>query len=132
MEGHVKALGVLHIAFGAFGVIGALVVLLIFGGAAAIVDMNAPQHDADIAVPIIGIAGGVIALLVLVVSVPGIVVGAGLYGLRPWARIPGIIISALDALNVPIGTAIGIYGLWVLLHNQTEPLFRPRQALAFR
>ena len=40
MEGHVKALGILHIVFGALGVIGALVVLLIFGGAAAIVDMT--------------------------------------------------------------------------------------------
>jgi hypothetical protein len=132
MEGHVKTLGVLHIAFGALGVIGALVVLLIFGGAAALVNMNAPELDAEIAASIIGIAGGAIALLVLVLSVPGIIVGAGLYGLRPWARIFGVVISALDVLNVPIGTAIGIYGLWVLLHNQTEPLFRPRPAVAFR
>jgi len=132
MEGHVKALGILHIALGVLGVIGALVVLLIFGGAAAIVNMNAPEHDAEIAVPVIGVVGGAIALLVFVLSVPGIIVGAGLYGLRPWARILGIIISALDILQVPIGTAIGIYGLWVLLHNQTEPLFRPRPAVAFR
>ena len=132
MEGHVKALGILHIAFGVLGVMGALVVLLIFGGAAAVVGMTAPERDAEIAVPIIGIAGGAIAFLVFVVSVPGIVVGVGLYGLRPWARVLGIIISALDILQVPIGTAIGIYGLWVLLHNQTEPLFRPRPAVAFR
>ena len=132
MEGHVKALGILHIALGALGVLGALVVLLIFGGAAAIVNMNAPEHDAEIAVPIIGIAGGAIAFLVFVVSVPGIVVGVGLYGLRPWARVLGIIISALDILQVPIGTAIGIYGLWVLPHNRTEPLFRRRPAAAFR
>ena len=119
MEGHVKTLGILHIAFGALGVVGALVVLLIFGGAAALVNMNAPELDAEIAASIIGIAGGAIALLVLVLSVPGIIVGVGLYGLRPWARIFGVVISALDIVNVPIGTAIGIYGLWVLLHNQT-------------
>lgn len=132
MEGHVKALGVLHIVLGAFGVIAAAVVLLLFGGIVAIVDYNAPRGDADVAVPILGIVGGLIALLVFVLSVPGIIVGIGLYGLRPWSRILGIVLSALDILNVPIGTAIGVYGLWVLLHNQTEPLFRPHPAAAFR
>jgi len=132
MEGHVKALGILHIVFGALGVIGALVVLLIFGGAAAIVDMNADRHDADIAVPIIGTVGGAIAILIFVLSVPGIIVGVGLYGLQPWSRILGIVLSALDLVHVPIGTAIGIYGLWVLLHSETERLFQPRHAVAFR
>lgn len=94
MEGHVKAVGILHIALGVLGVIGALVVLLIFGGAAALVGLTAPERDAGIAVPIIGVAGGAIALLILLLSVPGIVVGVGLYGLRPWARILGIVISA--------------------------------------
>jgi hypothetical protein len=132
VEGHVKALGVLHIVMGVFGVIAAAAMLLLFGGIAAIVDYNAPRADADVAVPILGIVGGLIALLVFVLSVPGIIVGIGLYGLRPWSRILGIVLSALDILNVPIGTAIGVYGLWVLLHNQTEPLFRPRPAAAFR
>ncbi len=130
MESHVKALGVLHIVMGAMGVIGAVVVLLLFGGIAAIVDGNAPHGDAEIAVPILGAVGGLIALLVFVLSVPGIVVGIGLFGLRPWARILGIILSALNLMNVPIGTAVGAYGLWVLLNNQTEPLFRAREAMA--
>ena len=119
MEGHVKTVGILHIALGALGVIGALVVVLIFGGAAALVDFNAPEHEARIAVPIIGVAGGAIAIFILVLSVPGIVVGIGLYGLRPWARTFGILISALDLVNVPLGTALGIYSLWVLMHSQT-------------
>ncbi len=132
MEGHVKALGVLHIVLGAFGIIAAASMPLLFDGIAAIVDSAAPRGDADIAVPFLGVVGRLIAVLVLVLSVLGIIVGIGLYGLRPWSRIPGIVLSALDILNVPIGTAVGVYGLWVLLHNQTAPLFRPRLAPAFR
>lgn len=124
MDGHVRALGILHIALGALGVLGALVVLLIFGGIAAIVNFNAPWHDARVAVPILSVVGGAIALLILVLSIPGIIVGFGLYGFRSWARILGIVLSALNLLNVPIGTAVGVYGLWVLLNPQTEPLFR--------
>ena len=115
----------MHIVFGALGLFGALVVLLIFGGAAGIVGIANP-HDAEawrIAIPIIGVVGTAIAVLVLVLSLPGLIAGFGLLRLRPWARILTIVLSALNLLNVPIGTALGIYGLWVLLQAETEQLF---------
>lgn len=125
MRDHVRILGYLHIVFGALGLFGALIVMLIFGGAAGIVGLADP-HDADawhIAIPIIGIVGTAITMLVLALSIPGLVAGVGLLRLRPWARILTIVLSALNLLNVPIGTALGIYGLWVLLQAETERLF---------
>jgi hypothetical protein len=35
-----------------------------------------------------------------------------------------IILSALHLFNVPFGTALGVYGFWVLLSPETEALFR--------
>jgi hypothetical protein len=35
-----------------------------------------------------------------------------------------IVLSAIELLHVPFGTALGIYGLWVLLSPPTEELFR--------
>jgi len=35
-----------------------------------------------------------------------------------------IILSVIHLLSIPFGTALGIYGLWVLLQRETEPLFR--------
>jgi hypothetical protein len=35
-----------------------------------------------------------------------------------------IILSVIHLFSVPFGTALGIYGLWVLLQQETEPLFR--------
>ena len=64
--------------------------------------------------------------MVVVLSLPGIIAGIGLLKLQPWARILAIVISALDLLNVPIGTALGVYGLWVLLQAETERLFAQR------
>ncbi len=127
MRDHVRILGYLHIVFGALGLFGALVVLLIFGGAAGIVGMTNP-NDAEawhIAIPIIGVVGTAIAVLVLLLSLPGLIAGFGLLKLRPWARILTIVLSALNLLNVPFGTALGIYGLWVLLQAETERLFVP-------
>jgi len=130
MRDHVRVLAYLHIVFGSLGILAGLVVLLVFGGAAGIVGMANP-NDPDvrhIAIPIIGIVGLGICALVTLLSVPGIIAGAGLLKFRPWARTLTIVLSALDLLHVPLGTALGIYGLWVLLKPETELLFRPTYA----
>jgi hypothetical protein len=125
MRDHVRILAYLHIVLGSLGVIAALVVLLVFGGIAGIVGAANP-HDPGawhIAIPVLGIVGAAICGLVLLLSIPGIITGIGLLKLRPWARILGIVLSALNLLHVPLGTALGIYGLWVLLKPETERLF---------
>ena len=61
--------------------------------------------------------------LITLLSVPGLAVGIGLVKFKEWARILGLVLSALNLLNVPFGTILGGYGLWVLLNKETEPLF---------
>ena len=99
---------------------------MIFGGAAGIVGIVAQEEpDARIAVPILGAVGLGLFLFLLVLSAPGIIAGVGLLQLRPWARIVTVILSALNLMNIPIGTLVGAYGLWVMLSLETEKLFRP-------
>ena len=125
MQTHVKVLAVLHIVFGALGVLLGLGVFLVFGGVAGIVHMD---HDPDAAlvVPMLGAIGGFVLIILLVLSVPGIVAGVGLLSYQPWARILTIILSILDLINIPLGTALGIYGLWVLLSTEGARLFDGR------
>jgi hypothetical protein len=122
MATHVKVLAMIHIVFGALGVIGAIAILAIFGGIAGLVGSTGEPGSAA-AAPLLGGIGGLIAVVVAVVSLPGLITGIGLLNFRPWARIVGIILSAIHLINVPFGTALGIYGLWVLLNRDTEPLF---------
>jgi hypothetical protein len=129
MESHVRILAIIRIVLGALGLVGALVILLVFGGAAGIVGTLGVAEDPEaiMAVPIIGIIGTLIIGLLLVISLPSLIAGIGLLNYRPWARILTIVLSVLDLLNVPFGTAAGVYGLWVLLSHETEPLFRQPQ-----
>ena len=103
----------------------AIFVLVLLGGAAGIVGMLAQQEpEAAVAAPILGVvAVGVFGLIALL-SIPGLAVGIGLVKFKEWARILGLVLSALNLLNVPFGTILGGYGLWVLLNKETEPLFR--------
>lgn len=123
METHVRVLGILHVVFGVLGILGALFLLLVFGGAAAIVGVSGAE-EARTAVPILGVVGAVLGCIVLVVSLPGLIAGIGVLRHREWARILMLVVSVVDLLNVPLGTALGVYGLWTLLQAETIALFR--------
>src|SRR5262245_46500846 len=123
MRQHVRTLGLLNIVWGSIGLLGAFVVLLVFGGAAGILHVvGANEPDARFALPIVGLVGGFCFLVILLVSLPAVIAGIGLLQSASWARTLGIIVSALHILNVPFGTALGIYGLWVLLKDEREEL----------
>lgn len=123
MDTHVKVLGVLYIALSALGLVAALFALVTIGGAATITGVAADPEDAALAVPILGIVGMGITVFLLALSLPGLFAGWGLLQYKPWARILGLVLSALNLINVPFGTILGAYGLWVLLNKDTERLF---------
>ena len=50
----------------------------------------------------------------------GIVAGWGLLERQSWARVLAIILGFLSLLHPPLGTALGIYTLWVLLPSESE------------
>jgi hypothetical protein len=123
MQSHVKILGILHIVFGAMGILIGLGLLVLFGGIAGVVGMNAGSDDAAVAVPILGGIGGLIFLFTALLSIPGIIAGIGLLSFRPWARILAIVISILSLVQIPFGTALGFYGIWVLFSRDGQALF---------
>jgi hypothetical protein len=131
MDTHVKVLGVLQIVFGALGLLCAVLLVFIFGGAAGIVGASG-DPEASIAIPIIGITGMALVGFLTVLSLPGVIVGIGLLKRQSWARIGGIVISILALIMIPFGTVVGAYGLWVLLSKETERLFAPNPAEAAR
>ena len=125
MKQHVSILGILYIAFGALGLLAAVAILVLLGGAAGVVGMMADQEpDAAAAAPILGVLAVVLFGLISLLSIPGLAVGIGLMKFKEWARILGLILCALNLLNFPFGTALGGYGLWVLLNKETEALFK--------
>jgi hypothetical protein len=122
METHVKVLGALQIAMASLGLLAAFILMVVFVGSASAVSISG-DPDAHIALPILGITGTALVAFLVVLSLPGIIVGIGLLRLRPWARILGIVLSAFSLLMIPVGTLVGVYGLWVLLSKDTERLF---------
>ncbi|MBM3812903.1 MAG: hypothetical protein FJW20_14865 [Acidimicrobiia bacterium] len=80
-----------------------------------------------IAGPILVGIGGLICLIMTILSLPRLIAGIGLLQHRGWARILTIVISVLGLLDFPFGTALGVYGLWVLLSPEGTALFEQQQ-----
>jgi hypothetical protein len=123
MREHVKIVAILNIVLGSLGACAGIVILILGGSIAAYVGQYVADQDATAAAPIIAAIAVALAIFFFLLSLPSIIGGWGLLHFRPWARILMIIISAINLLHVPIGTAVGIYGLWVLLSEEGHRLF---------
>ncbi|HUJ50993.1 MAG TPA: hypothetical protein VLW25_12370 [Bryobacteraceae bacterium] len=129
MAQHVKILGVLHIIYAGLVVLIGIVVLVVMGGIAGIISTTDTSPDSQVAPPILTLIGIGVFCLLLVLSLPGIIGGFGLMQFKAWARILVIVLSVFELISIPFGTALGIYGLWVLLNRDAERLFETRPPL---
>jgi len=120
MKKHVTIVGVLHIVFGALKVIAAISLFFVFNFAQSFV------ADVEVATTVITIIKTLLPVLIGLGGILGLVGGVGLFSYQQWARILVIIVSALNCLNIPIGTAKGVYSIWALLQDDTIQLFNKK------
>ena len=115
MREHVTVVGALHIGLGALGILAAIIVLASTIGPGLLV----LSLEGDAApLTILTIIGGIVAVFLIIISLPGIIGGIGLLRFRPWSRILVLIVAVLNLLNIPIGTILGIYSIWVLMQAE--------------
>ena len=113
---HVRLLGILWIAMSAFHLIPGLFLLSIFDRGFGFLPPTVPYF-------VHGILQAV-GWFLLAGSLLGVIAGWGLLDRQPWARLLTIVLAFLHLLNMPFGTALGIYTLWVLLPAQSEHEYR--------
>jgi uncharacterized membrane protein (DUF2068 family) len=61
-----------------------------------------------------------IGVLFLASAALGFLTGWGLLKRQPWARMLAIVFGCFSLFDVPFGTALGVYTLWVLLPAESE------------
>lgn len=116
LEQHVTVLGWLHI--------GSNILLLIIGGFVffLLTTIGVISGDQE-ATAILGTVGTFIGLLMAALAIPGMIAGWGLLKRKSWGRVLGIIVGIFSLMNFPLGTAIGVYTLYVLLQEEAPAYF---------
>ena len=122
MEKHVTLVGALHIGYSAFQLVMALIGFIFIVGGGLIGGFISQE---EIVFAVTFVVGAIICLWILMVSLPSIIGGIALLRYKPWGRYMVLVLSVLALFNIPLGTAIGAYSIWVLVQDETAKLFGP-------
>ena len=120
MKKHVTAVGAIHIGFGILGLIAAFIVLVVLIGSGLLV--LSIEGD-ELPLTILASVAVFVTIFLAILSVPELIGGLGILNYKNWARYLVIVVSVLNLFNIPVGTAVGIYSIWVLMQDETETLF---------
>ena len=117
VQEHVRLVGILWLALSAFNALAGLVLLIV---ATELIPHLAAENGPDFPANFLTTLLGVIGVAVLVKAVAGFAAGYGLLQRETWARMLTLVLSFLALFNFPLGTALGIYSLWVLFPAESE------------
>lgn len=115
MKEHVTILAALHIAHSIIGILIGVIIMFFLTGAGII------SCDPD-ALAITSAMAVFISSIILMFSIPGLVGGIGLLKRKSWARYIVLIVGCVKLFEIPIGTALGVYTIWVLTNEETVSL----------
>jgi len=124
MEKHINIVAALQIGLSIFNLLIAFLIFTVLKLVGGFVD------DAN-GVTILSLIADILAIVFIVISVPGILAGMGLYKRKEWARILTLILSIVEIFSFPFGTAIGIYSIWALIQPETIAAFSQTEEIKY-
>jgi len=119
VQEHVHLLGILWLAVSALTAVGGLFLLLL-GGTLFPHLREMTQVPPDVPVGFLTSLFTTLGILVLAKAAFGFITGWGLLHREPWARVVSLVLAFIALFNVPFGTAIGVYTMWVMLPSQSQ------------
>lgn len=111
MNTHVKIVGILHIVYGLLLVGLALTIFFGLGIAGTLALTQGEQGAATL----LGVLGTGLSGLFGILSLPNIIGGWALLAGKGWGRILVLVLGFIHLIDIPIGTALGFYTIWVLM-----------------
>ena len=131
MENHIKLVAILNIVYRSLTLIGAIFLAAIaiwFTDIYAFLVESCTINPHEIPLGLLNIVPIILSLIavwMVIVSLAGIIGGIGVLNRKEWGRIVLLVVSFFNLIRVPLGTVLGVYGIWVLLNKETIQLFTP-------
>ena len=111
VQNHVRLLGLFWLAFSAFNTVGAVILYVIAN------TLLAHRGQGAFLQPLLS----VVAIFLFAKAAIGFIAGWGLLQHEKWARILTLVLGFISLFtNIPFGTALGVYTMWVLLSSESE------------
>lgn len=125
LDSHKRVLGIIYIITGSLALLSIFIVQAILN---IVFSFAMPQADAEeqriieFVTTLVSILPWILAIFY---GIPSIIAGWGLMTKQSWATVLALVVGILKLLNVPIGTAIGAYAIWVYAEDQRLSRLQP-------
>jgi hypothetical protein len=119
VQQHLHLLAILWFAFSALNALGGIF-LVILGSTLFPHLREMKDVPPDMPIGFLSALVSTIGILILAKAAVGFIAGRGLLHCDGWGRIIALVLAFISLFNIPFGTAIGIYTLWVLLPGQSQ------------
>jgi len=116
MDSHKRILGIVYIVTGILLLFGMMLVSLFFSMFIPWI-ADAAGDDQWVFTWLVPFIRFIALFVCLVIALPSLIAGWGLLNNRSWAMTLALIVGCLRLFSFPIGTAIGIYTIWVYVED---------------
>ena len=110
IDGHIRAMGIGHLVYGALMFIPAVIVYVVLN----VIGVASGEPEAQ---QVLSIVGTVVGMVLVVLGVPSIIAGVAVLNNKSWGLPFAMVMGILHLLSFPLGTALGAYSIWVFLEN---------------
>lgn len=118
MENHKRILGIIYIISAALQVLLLVFLGLFLSAIFGFVKSEADPETQRILDIISSLLQYLPAILITFMSLPSLIAGIGLLNRQSWAMVLALILGCFKLFSFPIGTAIGVYTIWVYAEDQ--------------
>ena len=126
MTTHVDFVGLLFIVWGLLTTLVGVSTLALGVSAVALIASTSRGGGSQVAAGLTAAIFAALAIIAIAWGAAHVIVGVPLRKRKPWARLAALLLGSVDLLLLPYGTALGVYALWVLLHEEGKALFTDR------
>ncbi len=120
MDAHKKILAILYIISGSIQIL-VMIMLSVFISILIPFIMDEAGPDAQwVFVWVVPFIKAIAVFVVILFSIPAIIGGIGLLNNKSWALTLLLVLGCFKLFSFPIGTAIGIYTIWVYSQNHKQ------------
>lgn len=121
---HSKLLGIFHLIQGGLQAFAGIVIGLVYGGLGLAMRSSAALKPEDRFIgTIFVVLAFVIVPIVLLFAAVDLIAGYKMLKEKAGARNWGIAASIISLLSIPLGTALGVYGLWFLFGDAGKQFY---------
>jgi hypothetical protein len=113
LDSHKQVLGILYVVSAVLTIIGMALLKAILSVIFSYVLDQANPDDRRVVDMVLSFVEFVPYVIVILISLPTLIAGIGLLTRQPWAMIFALIMGCLKLFSFPIGTAIGVYAIWI-------------------